>query len=270
MVMTPKIGSQYLWKGTEMSNIRITTFLILAGLLTAYGGTAQKAEAQFFGPQIVFDPAAVAEAVKEVAQGAEQIRLAVEDLENQARQLDAITGTRQVGSLFLEPRSYLPPELAELLRTETGGNADVMALIDAFEDMYAPINSRHLTTRGIIAEDSTMARALDRATNANLAALASSQLTYNQVETRLSSVNGLMEAVDESEDLKTSIDLVARVSAENSMLLAELIRMQALDQQARAAAANAERNGKSVATAFTSIDNDERTRAYTALGIPME
>lgn len=244
--------------------------LLVSVLLTIGTAMGPKAEAQFFGPQIVFDPAAVAEAVKEVAQGAEEIRLTLEGLEQQARQLESITGTRNVGSLFLEPRSYLPPELAQLLRTETEGSQDVMALIDAFEDMYAPITSRHLTTRGVIAEDSAMARALDRATNANLASLASSQLTYNQVETRLAAVEGLMEAVDGSEDLKTSIDLVARVSAENSLLLAELIRMQALDQQARASASNAERNSKAVTSAFTSVNQEERERAYSALGIPME
>lgn len=241
--------------------------IVLLGMCSAL---SPKAEAQFFAPQIVFDPAAVAEAVKDVAQGAEEIRLALEDLQSQARQLEAITGTRSVGTIFLEPRGYLPPELAELLRVETQGSEDVMALIEAFEDMYAPINSRHLTSRGIISEDSTMARALDRATNANLAALASSQLTYNQVETRLEAVQGLMEAVDGSEDLKTSIDLVARVSAENSLLLAELIRMQALDQQARAAASNAQRNNQAVTSAFTRMDETEGNRALAALGIPTE
>lgn len=230
-----------------------------------------KAEAQLFGlPQIVFDPQAVAQAIEDVRQGAEQIRLALDDLENQAQQLQAITGTREVGSLFLEPRGYLPPELAELLRNEPQGSEDVLALIEAFEDMYVPINSTPLTTRGILSENSSMALSLDRATNANLAALASSQLTYNQVQTRLDSVHGLMETLDGSEDLKTSIDLVARVSAENSLLLAELIRMQALDQQARAAADNAERNSRSVALAFTQTDRTERERAFRALGIPTE
>ena len=115
-----------------------------------------------------------------------------------------------------------------------------------------------------------MALALDRATNANLAALASSQLTYNQVQTRLDSVQGLMETLDGSEDLKTSIDLVVRVSAENSLLLAELIRMQALDQQARASASNAERNNRSVALALTQTNQAERERAFAVLGIPTE
>lgn len=244
---------------------------LLAAIVFSIGSfLSPKAEAQFFGPQIVFDPAAVAEAVRQVAQGAEQIRLKLEDLENQTRQLEAITGTREVGSLFLEPRGYLPPELAELLRTESSGSEDVLTLIEAFEDMYVPITSQHLTSRGIITADSSMALALDRATNANLASLASSQLTYNQVTTRLESVQGLMEAVDGSEDLKTSIDLVARVSAENSLLLAELIRMQALDQQARAAASNAERNNRAVTGMFTRYDEVEGNRALAALGIPTE
>ena len=250
-----------------MSNIRITICLILAGLLTFSGLPSQRAEAQFFGPQIVFDPAAVAEAIKEVAQGAEQIRLALEDLENQARQLEAMTGRRDIARQYLEPRGYLPDDLAELLRTEIVGNEDVLQLVEELDRLYLPVNSDALVVRGIVQEDSPFAMSIDRATNANLAALASSQMTYNQVRTRLESIDGLLGSLEGSEDLKTSIDLNARIAAENSLLLAELIRMQALDQQARASSVTAEQTRRTIATRLTTVDREERARARAILGM---
>lgn len=241
--------------------------LLAIALFGICSALSPKASAQFFTPQIVFDPAAVAEAIKEVAQGAEEIRLAIEDLENQTRQLDAITGVRDVARQFLEPRGYLPDDLAELLRTEIVGSDDVLQLVDALDRMYLPVNSDALVARGIVQADSPFAMSIDRATNANLAALASSQMTYNQVRTRLDAIHGLLGRLAESEDLKTSIDLNARMAAENSLLLAELIRMQALDQQARASSVSAEQTRRTIATRLTTVDQEERARARSILGM---
>ena len=239
-----------------------------SGMLLANLTLSPKAHAQLFGfPQIVFDPAAVAEAIEQVAQGAEEIRIALRDLENQTRQLEAITGTRDVASIFLEPRGYLPDELADLLRTEIVGSDDVLQLVDALDQIYLPVNSEALVARGILEEGSSVAMSIDRATSANLAALASSQMTYNQVRTRLDAIDGLLGSLEGSEDLKTSIDLNARIAAENSLLLAELIRMQALDQQARSASVNAEQTRRTVATRLTTVNQEERDRARSILGM---
>ncbi len=55
-----------------------------------------------------------------------------------------------------------------------------------------------------------------------------SEKSYNQTETRLKNVEQLMQEIDNAADLKQAIDLNNRLSAENAISLAEVIRLQSV------------------------------------------
>lgn len=57
------------------------------------------------------------------------------------------------------------------------------------------------------------------------AAMAGSQVVHGYIDTRLSSIEGLIDSASGSSDLKESVDINTRVNAEVALLLAEALRL---------------------------------------------
>ena len=72
--------------------------------------------------------------------------------------------------------------------------------------------------------------------NAQLAAATASEVVYQNVDDREDLYEELMTELDTGEDLKMSVDILARLTAENGRLLMELIRLQSSATQAAATA----------------------------------
>jgi len=70
--------------------------------------------------------------------------------------------------------------------------------------------------------------------NAQLAAATSAEVVYQNVDDREDLYEELMTELDTGEDLKMSVDILARLTAENGRLLMELIRLQSSTTQAAA------------------------------------
>ncbi len=70
--------------------------------------------------------------------------------------------------------------------------------------------------------------------DAQLAAATSAEVVYQNVDDREDLYEELMTELDTGEDLKYSLDILARLTAENGRLLMELIRLQSAATQAAA------------------------------------
>lgn len=233
--------------------------------LSAQFLTAPKAHA-FLGGGIVFDPTNLAQAVSNGAQIIAQLEQMYEDYANQVEQLqrqveqvEAMTGARALGLVAYEARDYLPEDLASILILDDGSEAAMIRR--ELEDIFSPITSDPYVSGGMFKAGSPLAEALDRQTNTMLASMAASELAYDEIEKRVASIEELMTLLDGSEDIKTSTDLNGRITAENSLLLAEMMRLQTLQMQMRAAETNLASANQ--ASTFKALEYDAQTVATT-------
>ena len=84
--------------------------------------------------------------------------------------------------------------------------------------------------------DAPYAQAWRADRDAQLGAAVSAGVVYDGLEEREEFYETAMDELDTREDLKESVDLLARVTAENGRLLMDLIRVQTANAQAAAAA----------------------------------
>ena len=82
------------------------------------------------------------------------------------------------------------------------------------------------------------AQAMDRKTASTYASMAASEQAYNNINDRIQIYESLLSELNNTQDLKASADLQARIMAENGMLLTELMRLNAIQMQERSAIEN--------------------------------
>jgi type IV secretion system protein VirB5 len=68
--------------------------------------------------------------------------------------------------------------------------------------------------------------------------MAGSEEAYNSISNRIEIYESLMEELNNTQDLKASVDLQARIAAENGLILNEIMRLQAMQIQQQTAADN--------------------------------
>ena len=238
----------------------------IALTFAAQSMTAPKAHALFGIGDIVFDPAALAQAVQNGIQMASQLEQMyqdyanqVEQLQRQVEQLDAMTGARALGLIAYEARDYLPEDLASILILDDGSEAAYIR--NELEDLFQPITSNPYVDAELFEASSPLALALDRQTNTMLANMSASEVAYGEIQKRVASIEEMMTLLDASEDLKTSTDLNARITAENSLLLAEIMRLQTLQMQMETA--NATLASADKAASFRALEYDAATVTTT-------
>ncbi len=76
----------------------------------------------------------------------------------------------------------------------------------------------------------------------SLASRAASQFDYNNIQKQIDYLHQLHDQLDNTKDLKSSVDLNNRLQFENSMLQVELLRLAALQNQQQAMSAQANTN----------------------------
>jgi len=77
----------------------------------------------------------------------------------------------------------------------------------------------------------TLAKAHDRRSQTTTASMAASESTYNNAANRMQGYETLLGELNTSPDLKSSVDLLARISTENGLLMNEILKLQALQIQ---------------------------------------
>ncbi len=193
----------------------------------------------------VYDASSFTQMVSQLDAMSKDYQKQMEQLEQAIRQADAITGTRDMGSLNnttleSELRRYLPTtwqQTMNMMNAQGLGSSGLgtQSIYSNLTDAFQPLPGSEF-----LPDDPAgpISQALDRRNNTTYAAMAASEQAYNSISTRIDAYENMLEELNNTEDLKASVDLQARIAAENGMIMNELIRLQAIQMQQKAAADN--------------------------------
>ena len=183
----------------------------------------------------VYDNAGFVQLIAQVNAMADDYQKQLEQLDEAVRQSNAMTGSRNMGDVangLLEQqlREYLPNTWQDTMNIINSGNVPNGALgtQSIYNDLYNDFSP--LSGADLMPSDpaSNVAKAIDRRTSTTYAALSASEQAYNNVPVRMQTYNTLLNELNNSDDLKTSVDLQARIAAENGVALNELMRLNAI------------------------------------------
>lgn len=189
----------------------------------------------------VIDVVSVGHAVTQLNEMAKDYQTQLEQLDQALSTYNSLTGGRNIGDLLnssaeQDLRRALPADLQDMIGLNNAGGLGSSGLQTQgiYNDLltsYNPITGADLFTSD---PTGTLASAHDRHKDTTVAALAASESAYNTASQRLSDYEALLGELNSSPDLKASVDLLARISVENGILMNELIKMQALQMQLNA------------------------------------
>ena len=193
----------------------------------------------------VYDASSFGQMITQIESMSKDYQKQLEQLDQAVRQADALTGPRNMGylnnsSLESELRRYMPAtwqQTMNMMDAQGLGSAGMgtQSLYSNLTDIFRPLPGSEF-----LPDDPSgpIAQALDRRNSTTYAAMAASETAYNNIPNRLDAYENMLDELNNTTDLKASIDLQARISAENGMILNELIRLQAMQMQQRAAEDN--------------------------------
>ena len=165
-----------------------------------------------------------------------------EELIEARRIMQSVTQQSGLGRIHETPeliqlRRRLPVLLFDLNRlSELAANPDLaqtLTLYGRLTDRYGLLEDAAYEPQ---APDDPYARAWAADRDAQLAAATSAEVVYGNVNEREDLYENLMTELDTRDNLKESVDILARLTAENGRLLMELIRLQSAATHAGAAA----------------------------------
>lgn len=185
------------------------------------------AHAQF----AVIDVASIAQLAEEVQQLEQQVATAKAQLSQAQSEYAAITGGRGMDQLLAgTSRNYLPADWSQLSQVLSGGgtfpslSADFNSILNG-NTVLTPAQASRLT----VAQQAQLTAA--RQSPALLQALSRAALS-NSSE-RFPALQQLITALGSAQDEKASLDLSARVAAEQTMVVNEQTKLQSLYQVAQ-------------------------------------
>jgi type IV secretion system protein VirB5 len=191
------------------------------------GIVARPAQAQF----AVIDVASIVQLVQEVQQLEQQVATARSQLAQAQSEYAAITGNRGMQSLLAGTnRNYLPANWGQLSQVLTGTSGSYPAFA---AQVSALMTANAVLTPGQIALLSPAQQAQlvsARQSPALLQALARGGVANSS--DRFASLQQLITALGAASDQKASLDLTARITAEQAMLQNESTKLQGLYQVA--------------------------------------
>jgi type IV secretion system protein VirB5 len=200
--------------------------MVLTGLLAF--GAPKPALAQF----AVIDVASIAQLVQEYETLQQQLSTAENQL-NQARsEYAAITGNRGMQLLLSgTQRNYLPTNWTQLSQVMSGRSGSYPALASNVSSL---VSANAVLTPAQVASMSPTQQAQLAAARQNPALLqATARTSLSNSSDRFASLQQLISAIGTAADEKASLDLNARIAAEQGMLQNESTKMQVLYQVAQ-------------------------------------
>lgn len=193
----------------------------------------------------VYDATSFAQLVTQLDQMAQDYQNQIEQLDEAFKQTEAITGTRNAGGIvngLLEQqlREYLPNTWEDTMNiinapSLPSGALGTQSIYHDLYTTYAPITGAEFMESD---PSGVVAQSLDRRTGTTYAAMAASEQAYNNIGARIQIYEQLLNELNNSQDLKASVDLQARIAAENGMILSEVMRLNAIQMQQKAAQDN--------------------------------
>jgi type IV secretion system protein VirB5 len=200
---------------------KVVTGFVLAGLVALGGG--RPAHAQF----AVIDVAAIGQLVQQVRQLEQQVQTAEAQLSQAQSEYAAITGNRGMQNLLPGvSRNYLPMSWPQLSQVLASGGAGYPALSSEIQML---ITTNAILTPAQIAWFSPTQQAQLAAARQSPALLqALSRTALVNTSDRFNSLQQLIQAIGGAVDEKASLDLTARITAEQGMLQNEHTKLEAL------------------------------------------
>jgi len=207
----------------RITGLFITLFLCHISLATASGIP-------------VYDASGYTQLLAQLNQMSKDYQKQVEQLEQSIRQADALTGTRNMGSLENSQieedlRRYLPNTWKETLDMMHAGNLGTSA--QETKSIYGNLLNTYQPMAGsdIMTSDPTgpVSRSLDLKNQTTFAAMAAGEQSFNNASQKTQTYERLLEELNHTADLKASVDLQSRIAVENGMVLNELIRLQSIE-----------------------------------------
>ncbi|MFJ3465302.1 P-type DNA transfer protein VirB5 [Achromobacter spanius] len=191
----------------------------------------------------VVDAASIADrAIKHVetlAKYAEQIEVLKGQLESQKRQLESLTGTRNLGDILNNPaiRDALPADAREILRASNGGLGGISDVVDRIE--------REERLTGNYEQDKKNLDA--RADKLAVRSQAMMEQTQKAMTARVKQVDQLQAKINQTQDPKAIADLQARLLVEQANIQADQTRADMLTRQIEAEQALMEQQAQKLA-----------------------
>jgi type IV secretion system protein VirB5 len=201
------------------------TGLLVIGLLSLTA--VRPANAQF----AVIDVASIMQLVQEVQELQQQVATAQSQLQQAQSEYAAITGNRGMQNLLSGTvRNYLPTDWAQLSQAMSGSSGSFPALAASISSLE---QTNAVLTPAQIAALSPSERAQLAAARQNPALLAATaRAALSNASARFAALQGLISTIGVSTDQKASLDLTARITAEQAMLQNEATKLQMLYQVA--------------------------------------
>lgn len=193
----------------------------------------------------VYDAAGFAQMISQVNAMAQDYAKQLEQLDEAVQQRKAMTGARNAGDILngaLEKqlREYLPNTWEDTMNLITAN--DLPASAFGTQGIYTDLINTYDPVSGAdtFSSDPTgpLSHARDRRTSTTYAAMAASEQAFDNINDHIQIYESLLSELNNTPDLKASVDLQARISAENGMLLSELMRLNAIQIQQKAALDN--------------------------------
>jgi type IV secretion system protein VirB5 len=203
--------------------------LAVLGVLILAFGAPKPAQAQF----AVIDVASIAQLIQEVQQLEQQVATAKSQLTQAQSAYAAITGNRGMQNLLSDTnRNYLPTDWAQLAQVMTGRSTSYPSLAASTSSL---VTSNAVLTPAQVATLSPAEQSQLTAARQNPALLAAtSRAALENSSGRFASLQQLISTIGTASDEKASLDLTARITAEQAMLQNESTKLQVLYQVAQA------------------------------------
>src|SRR5699024_1905163 len=145
-----------------------------------------------------------------------------EQIDNQTKQIEAIKGGRNMsGAVGIDDYNNIPTNWEETLNQMNGGQLssqanDILVTMNKIDmDAYQDLDDAYSEHFGKSASQAGSYQALQGK-------------AYNDTAERFAKLQDLMEKIDDTNDIKASVDLNSRINAEMAMLLNEQMKLHAL------------------------------------------
>lgn len=193
----------------------------------------------------VYDAASFTQFLTQLEKMSQDYQKQIEQLNEASKQTTAITGARNMGQLLNGPfeeqlREYLPDNWDQTMNMLDGSNlpsgaAPTRNIYSQLYNEYTPLEGSEFIT---LDPSGPVAKSLDRRTSTTYAAMAASEQAFNSIRSRIQAYEGMLNELNNTTDLKASVDLQARIAAENGLILSELMRLNTIQAQLKATADN--------------------------------
>ncbi|MDG9971476.1 P-type DNA transfer protein VirB5 [Achromobacter mucicolens] len=183
--------------------------------------------------------------IETLAKYAEQIAVLRDQLESQKRQLEALTGTRNLGDILNNPaiRDALPADAREILRASNGGLGGLSDVVDRIE--------REERLTGNYEQDKKNLDA--RADKLAVRSQAMMEQTQKAMTARVKQVDQLQAKINQAQDPKAIADLQARLLVEQANIQADQTRADMITRQIEAEQALMEQQAEKLADSSFSL-----------------